>query len=269
MTKGRVEIISKNKILTCKDYNSYENRGVSIIKLFEEAYINSSKPDFKLTINTEDLPENSKTKNILNFCSKAESTLTVPDFLFENWKEVGIPDYSETIEKLWKIGQLEPITNKLGWIGVLTSQPRRDLVNILDPEFEFIPMLWNHSNGLALNKNTTQYISISEQVKRWRYLIDLEGITWSTRLKLFLFSNRVTFVVDRAYKEFWHFNLEPWVHYIPVKRDLSNLKENFYIVKNNPKLEEEVKINAYNFAINNLKREHAIKRYTNLINTFN
>jgi len=45
------------------------------------------------------------------------------------------------------------------------------------------------------------------------------------------------------------------------------LDENLDKIRSNPDLEDEIRFNAHDFAQNNLKREHALKRWRDLIET--
>ena len=65
---------------------------------------------------------------------------------------------------------------------------------------------------------------------RHRYLIDIEGgngqpTGFSARLMFLVHTRRLLFIAEREFYD-WTLNLmEPWVHYVHVKRDLSDLYE--------------------------------------------
>lgn len=269
-----VEFISKDKVLECTLHDNYESRGISVENMFKEAYKLSLKPDFNIIIHTGDWPQFNWDKKTFCFSTTSDKyEETVPDFLFDGWPEIGISNYSNTINSIVKVGNCIPTSNKIGWIGALTSGVRKNMIELsktspLKSHIEFIDMLWNRQDPSALYKHTPSYLSLENQVKRWKYLIDAEGCGWSARLKIFLFSNRVTFIVDRPFKEYWFPKLQPWVHYVPVRRDLSDLEENLIKIMNNPELETYIKTHALEFASNNLRRENAINYYKNLINSF-
>ena len=60
-------------------------------------------------------------------------------------------------------------------------------------------------------------------VSKFKIVLDIGGIGYSGRLKYLLFSGRPLIFVDRPYVEYFHDDLIPYKHYIPVKRDLSDL----------------------------------------------
>jgi len=270
----QLEFISKNKELTVIQGYNYETRGESIEKLVREAYELSNKPDFNFVICTGDKPGFLPDKKVFSFATIDNNfNLVVPDFNFDYWPQVGIDSYEEKINTLLEIGVGDPSTNKLGWIGAETNFMRRRLYDIAQNSiykefYDVTIMSWDRTNPDKLYPLTKEYKSLEEQVKDWRYLIDVEGNGYSGRLKLFLFTNRLVFVADRPYKEFWFKNFEPWVHYVPVSRDLSDLDEVFNKIRQNPELENTIKKNAREFALQNLRKQNAIDFYVNLLNSF-
>mmetsp|Transcript_7492 Transcript_7492/g.10325 ORF Transcript_7492/g.10325 Transcript_7492/m.10325 type:complete len:634 (-) Transcript_7492:200-2101(-) len=77
-------------------------------------------------------------------------------------------------------------------------------------------------------------ISQKEQLKN-KYLLSIEGNDVSTGLKWMLFSNSLIFMPPITY-ESWAMEglLKPFVHYVPVKSDLSNLEEQISWAESNP-----------------------------------
>jgi hypothetical protein len=66
-------------------------------------------------------------------------------------------------------------------------------------------------------------LSLHEQARRWSALLDVEGKGYSGRLKLLLHSGRPVLVQDRPWREWFWDSLVPMEHYVPVRRDLSDL----------------------------------------------
>lgn len=59
-----------------------------------------------------------------------------------------------------------------------------------------------------------------------KYILDIYGNTESwTRLPFIMLSGSVPLKVDSPYVQYFSKSLEPWKHYVPVKRDLSDLIE--------------------------------------------
>ena len=59
--------------------------------------------------------------------------------------------------------------------------------------------------------------------------------------------------------------MEPFVHYIPVKEDLSDMGEKFKWAEDNPEECERIADNAYQFALSKLKRSDAVKRLKKIL----
>ena len=110
------------------------------------------------------------------------------------------------------------------------------------------------------------FISFHEQIERWRYLIDVEGTGYSGRFKLLLNSPRLVFLQDRPHKEDFFQYLVPWSHYVPVKRDLSDLRANLATIKSDPQLEKSIIENAREFSRKYLSRASALQRWSDLLN---
>jgi hypothetical protein len=70
---------------------------------------------------------------------------------------------------------------------------------------------------------TSEYVELSEQIK-YKYLISLDGLTadWQ-RVPWILLSGSVLLLVDSDIEQWFSRDIEPWVHYVPIKRDFSDL----------------------------------------------
>lgn len=66
-------------------------------------------------------------------------------------------------------------------------------------------------------------------------------------------------------KNFYNDDLKPFVHYIPVKADLSDLQEKYDWAEANPEKAKEIAANALEYAKTHLTREAAIQHYSKII----
>lgn len=57
-----------------------------------------------------------------------------------------------------------------------------------------------------------------------RYLFNFRGVAASFRLKHLFLCGSLVFHVGDEWQEFFYPQLRPWVHYIPVKQDLSDVR---------------------------------------------
>lgn len=198
--------------------------------------------------------------------------VTCPDFFFGGEPGLNIRDWDVLTGNLTNIGSTTPaLINKIGWVGSVGDIPSRwNLINLSTQNSDWMDCF--DVNWVGFDENLErytgkQYLTFEEQVTRWKYLIDVEGKGYSARTKVLMFSGRVLFIADRPWKEWWYQGLEPWVHYVPVSRDLSDLRQNFEIVDNDPDLQQKIIKNSIEYAKNNLRYIHALNRWKVLIDS--
>lgn len=198
-----------------------------------------------------------------------------PDWTFYNWPSANIQSFMNITKKIAETGNEKYIIDKIGWYGnifsplqdVIENKTRVLLKNIGDSnkdKFDIIHM--SPENG-KINEKINNYIPMYDLTK-YKFLIDIGGNGYSGRLKYLLFAKRPILLVDRVYIEYFHILLEPYVHYIPIKQDLSDIYDVLDWIDNN--YDECIKIanNAYNFAVENFTEEKILERifyvYNNL-----
>jgi hypothetical protein len=83
---------------------------------------------------------------------------------------------------------------------------------------------------------------------KYKYMIDIDGEVnaWSG-LWWKLFSNSVVFKVESHYEQWYYNELKEWVHYIPVKGDLSDLEERYKWAVEHDEECNQININSTNF----------------------
>lgn len=253
-----------------KGLQNYETRNESTAKVIAEAdRIYNFKNFDWFIVNTDDKDFGNDYQGLKMF---SYSTGTddyghvCPDWTFDNWTQVQIGDYEETTQHMAGLGALTPMTNVMGWRGAMTHPNRSFLLQFQDKtKYDIEEIMWDRTDPSKLS--CLNYVSLLDTVKKWRYLIDVEGNGFSARVKPFLFSKRVLFLQDRPYKEWYYPKLRPWEHYVPVKWDLSDLDENLDKIRSDTALEDHIRFSAHEFAQNNLRREHALERWRDLIET--
>lgn len=264
-----IAIKKKGDEIIYRKYHGYETRNESTLKLIFESIQEYGVPDFDWVVfNTGDRSldqiNNGEItdqfgRNYLCFSYSTQSKkyhLTIPDFVFDHWMQTGLDDYETTRNWLKRLDTQKPEKNLLGWRGANTNKSREKLVSLDDKlnfDCEFIS--WDRSNPEKLT--AVNFLSFQEQINKWRFLIDMEGVGYSGRLKLFLASPRVVFVQERIHEEFFFDKLIPWVHYVPVRNDLSDLTEKLEKLKIDIGLEQEIIENQQNFSQLYLTRDYA------------
>lgn len=158
--------------------------------------------------------------------------------------------------------------NKVGWYGNInvtnrTNNIRKKLLNIGSNNKDLLDFF--HVDSIT-KKN---FKSIIDIMKDYSILLDIEGGGYSARLKYLLFSNKPLILVDRPYKEFYFKNLQEYVHYIPVKRDLSDLIDKTKWILNNYTESLNIANNALEYAKIYLSEEYVYKHIFNIIHNLN
>ena len=261
----RVTVYKKGDSLEFKHENHYESRGESIEALVRgclDKY--PTTKDFILEIGTADVPNSAE----YNFCVIDKNyAKAFPDFFYDRWSQIGVNDYSHLINSFI---DTKPESNKVGWIGAITSNCRKNFLKISDNDqndyYEAITNQWNfETDREKLYKHTRTYLTYQQQIDKWKYLIDFKGYGWSARTKVLLNSPRIVFIVDRKYEEFWYEYIKPWVHYIPVKEDLSDLEKNYEKIESDTGLQEYIKRNQREYAKKYLTKEAALLQIKKII----
>ncbi len=266
---GKVE---NNKIfLLPPNQGGIESRCDSVMALFTEAF-NKIKGSFNFKdtvffINTWDASFIINNQLTFGF-TQGENVVACPDFTFDKWVETGIENFESVVDNIIKRGKEPYSVNKLFWIGTLFTQQLRyklhDLGQLYKDDFEIISMEWIKEHAKGHKHKQTQYVSLPDHCN-YKYLIDCGAGGWSARLKFLLFTNRPLFLVERDInkQDYFYHQLKPYVHYIPLWQDLSNLRSQYEWAENNYDKACEIAKNAQKFAVENLNKEEALMYLAN------
>jgi hypothetical protein len=255
-------------VLLALNLRGYETRNESVLRLIDRADREHALPDFApLMVHTGDQPANpgDPTWRSLAF-STAEGyeDVPVPDFLFDGWPQVGLGDYEAACATAAAAGATEPATAYLGWIGNCDTHPSRWELHRIGAEhpdlFEIVHVTWvpDHASGGPLTTAAGNQMTLEEQVRRWSLLFDIEGRGWSARLKLLLHSGRPVLVQERPWHEWFWPALRPMEHYVPVRRDLSDLVERARWAREHPGHATRIGRAGQAFAREHLTRSAAV-----------
>ncbi|KAL0959264.1 hypothetical protein HGRIS_014535 [Hohenbuehelia grisea] len=73
-----------------------------------------------------------------------------------------------------------------------------------------------------------------KDVAKYKYVLDVDGNGWSSRFKRVITSNALVFK-STIYPEWWTDRIAPWVHYVPVQVDYSDLMDSFIFFRGDVK----------------------------------
>ena len=255
----------------------FQTRGEHLIKIIVSALNMIKKSDiepFEVSFYAGDFEtkyvEGWEGKEPYAFAAEEYSDKLIPDFNFSGWPEVGVYNYTKTCKKIVEASKEKPEHDKLFWAGNTSTHVNRKKFARLVKDDERIVvddvMGWSgiSSNVKRLQPISGVFTSLPDHCK-YRYLIDIEGFGYSGRIKHLLHTNRPLFIQERKWKEWWFFNLQPFVHYIPVANDFSDFYEKFDWALSHDKEAKEIAKNAQDFAINNLRLEDAVDRFKKIL----
>ncbi len=252
-----------------ENYNSFQTRAESSLKLILEAImLGVHNKDFEFYLHTVDFPTEKIEKGHFYYCCDQPENLdsVFPDFIFDHWKQAGIPDFKKTVLEISEAAEKQFIHSKMLWIGNVETNPIRKKILEFSVKYPHIIEAYNTAvDQFIIEKKDIPYISLADHTQ-YKYLIDVEGRGYSGRIKMLLFTKRVLFIQERRWKSYYHFELVPFKHFIPVKNDLSDLLEKINFVENQGEnYYQEMAQNAFDFAEENLHYHNAVKRINNLI----
>lgn len=99
------------------------------------------------------------------------------------------------------------------------------------------------------------YMSLSEQEMRYKYILHIDGHVSAFRLSMLLSLNCVILIVESKWKVWYSDLLIPYEHYIPIKSDLSDVYEQIQWCKEHDEMCELIAYNAMEFASKYLGKE--------------
>lgn len=158
--------------------------------------------------------------------------------------------------------------NKVIWRGSTTGFPenkgsRFHLVekyfndNVIDVGFNKIVQ-----NRNEYKKYIKKNITIKEQLE-YKFIISVEGNDVASGLKWQLYSNSIVLMTEPKI-ESWlmEFKLKPYIHYVPIKEDFSNIKEQMNWCNNNIQKCLKIVNRSKSFVSQflNIRRENIIKK---------
>ena len=209
---------------------------------------------------------------------------TFPCFAFGGWTGADLPNYTNAVEDIrtstrntnWDI-------DKLYWAGHISHPSRatyaelsRKHPELIENNFvvygEFV-FARGPDKGHAI-VTAGAFVPMVESSTKYSQLIDIEGTGYSGRLKYMLYADRALFIQGRPYWDAATYLLKAWEHYIPVKRDFSDLFEKIEWARQNPddvKTMNERRLQfafdhaTYDAAISQIQQEILLRDWFNFI----
>lgn len=215
-------------------------------------------PDMEMIINTHDWPKVkhwSSPSPVLSFSKTPEER----DILYPAWTfweggpavwpiyPTGLGRWDLMIEALNKKAKEWPWEKKLkkGFFrGSRTSDERDPLVLLSRDQPELVDAQYTKNQGWRSEKDTL-YMKPAKEVPleehcQYKYLFNFRGVAASFRFKHLFLCNSLVFHVGEEWIEFFYSEMKPWVHYIPVSTDLTEVQDLIEFAKSNDEIVREI-----------------------------
>ena len=194
-------------------------------------------------------------------------TITNPDDIlkWENKKSIALFRGSSTGKG---VSIEDNMRLKVSYISSLNLKDEKDNSNYLDAgitKWNVRPKKISNFSKLqtidieSLPFGLSKYLSFKEQ-SEYKYIIHIDGHVSAFRLSLELSLKSVILLVESEWKMWYSEKLIPYVHYVPVKKDLSDLIDQIKWCKSNDKKCKKISENAFDF-YNNFLNKNAILDY--------
>jgi hypothetical protein len=195
-----------------------------------------------------------------------DKEVAAPDFVFSGWPEARFDDFDAMARRMAAATESQPTDERAYWAGRCFNAPRRRLIELASARPDLIVAFNlepNFDRDLKVYGNA--FRQMDEQAAIYRYLIDIEGVGYSARLKVLLHARRPVLIAMHPWHEWFFRHMEPLRNYIPIKRDLSDLVEQIEWLRANPARELEIAREGQQFAQTWLTRAAAVRDWARLI----
>lgn len=158
------------------------------------------------------------------------------------------------------------IFNKIGDFGFLAGRSKPARLSFIDLSKKH-PNILEYIRTPKYNPSNPKMITFND-MKKYKYLIDLPGHGYSTKIYSYLHCKRVVFRVKNRKRPFkWEEILKPNVHFIEIENDYSDLIEKFEYLESNPTFYNEIVKNCETLITDQISQQILIDKFLNTIFT--
>jgi len=190
--------------------------------------------------------------------------------------------FNEAVENIMEIdgksfsqGTWETKSDKLFWRGRDANRERLKLIEIAREHPDIIDAGITNYFFFRDQQEVLGKVPHTSFIDFWKhkYLLNIDGTVAAYRFMALMAGNSLVFKQDSEYVEWFYDGLEPYKHYIPVKRDLSDLVEKVQWAKDNDEQAQQIVQQAREYIRKKLDAESifcnfysVIKRFSTLLN---
>ncbi|GAB1598526.1 protein O-glucosyltransferase 1-like [Argonauta hians] len=249
-------------------------------------------PDMGLVINVHDHPKVSKYLDPLPVFSFSKVDSDYWDIMYPAWtfwaggpavwpiypKGLGRWDQQRTIisNKASEFPWDEKL-NKGFFRGSRTSSERDPLILLSRKSPDLVDAKYTKNQAWrsledTLGENPAEEVKLEDHCK-YKYLFNFRGVAASFRLKHLFLCESLVFHVGSDWLEFFYPSLKPWIHYIPIRSDMSNVRELLEFAQENDEVVKKIAERGRKHIWNNLRMKDVscywktlLERYSKLFN---
>ena len=127
---------------------------------------------------------------------------------------------------------------------------------------------FHKDTGLGYIHTNIPFVSRLSKIEqsKYKYIIEIEGNVAAHRIASDMLLGSVPLIVDSEYTLWFQHLLKEYVHYVPVKNDLSDLVEKIQWCHEHDDICEKIARNAQQFALDILQKDVIMNVIINSIN---
>ncbi|NWV70233.1 PGLT1 glucosyltransferase, partial [Malurus elegans] len=244
-------------------------------------------PDMEMVINVRDYPQVPKWMKPIIPVFSFSKTSEYNDIMYPAWTfweggpavwpiyPTGLGRWDLMREDLRRSAEKWPWKKKIskGYFRGSRTSPERDPLILLSRENpELVDAEYTKNQAWKSEKDTlgkppAKEIPLVDHCK-YKYLLNFRGVAASFRLKHLFLCGSLVFHVGEEWLEFFYPQLKPWVHYIPVRSDLSDVRELLQFVKENDAIAQEISERGRQFIIEHLEMEDVSCYWEHLLSEY-
>ncbi|XP_018613281.1 protein O-glucosyltransferase 1 [Scleropages formosus] len=244
-------------------------------------------PDMEMVINVRDYPQVPGWMHPVQPVLSFSKTADYKDIMYPAWTfweggpavwpiyPTGLGRWDLMREDLKKSAARWPWKKKdpKGFFRGSRTSPERDPLILLSREApELVDAEYTKNQAWKSEKDTlgrppAKEIPLVDHC-RYKYLFNFRGVAASFRFKHLFLCGSLVFHVGDEWLEFFYPQLQPWVHYIPVKGDLSDLRQLLQFVKENDDIAHQVAKRGQQFILDHLCMENVSCYWEKLLTEF-
>ncbi|XP_075703373.1 protein O-glucosyltransferase 1 [Rhinoderma darwinii] len=244
-------------------------------------------PDMEIVINVRDYPQVPQWMTPVIPIFSFSKTSNYQDILYPAWTfweggpavwpiyPTGLGRWDLMREELARAAERWPWEkkNSKGYFRGSRTSPERDPLILLSRESpNLVDAEYTKNQAWRSEKDTLGRIPAKEVPLvdhcAFKYLFNFRGVAASFRLKHLFLCGSLVFHVGDEWQEFFYHRLEPWVHYVPVNQDLSDVRELLEFVKANDEEARRIAERGRQFVSEHLRMEDVSNYWRSLLTRY-